>query len=68
MFLFCLCEQIDVDLGGNQYCTLTGLIDYETKTIYALHGKIRIEHNGKVIAQVEDYAKLDYARVTQETS
>lgn len=60
--------EIDVDLGGNQYCTLTGLIDYETKTIYALHGKIRIEHNGKVIAQVEDYVKLDYARVTQETS
>jgi hypothetical protein len=55
-----------VELGGTTSCKLTGLIDYNTNTIYALHGSIHIEHEGTIIAKTEAFTKLDYERVTEE--
>ncbi len=55
-----------MDLGTTGCCKLTGLLDAETKTIYALHGLIEIEHEGTVLARAEAYMYLDYSRVTEE--
>lgn len=55
-----------MELGGTTSCKLTGLIDYNTNTIYALHGSIHIEHEGTIIAKTEAFTKLDYERVTEE--
>jgi hypothetical protein len=57
---------VEVDLGTTGCCKLTGLLDAETKTIYALHGLIEIEHEGTVLARAEAYMYLDYSRVTEE--
>lgn len=43
-------------------------MDYETKSIYALHGVIHIENEGNTIAKLEGYLKLDYDRVIEASS
>jgi hypothetical protein len=56
--------QVDVDLGGNQNCIITGLVDIESRTIYALHGVVTIEHPVfGLIGREEAYMTLDYSRI-----
>ena len=56
-----------MDLGSATYCKLTGLVDYDSKLVYALHGEVHIK-NGKdeTVAKAERFLRLDYQRVTPE--
>ena len=59
--------EVDVDMGDATYCTLTGLVDDDSKMIYALHGKIHIKDEAEnTVAMAEAYMRMDYARVTPE--
>lgn len=54
-------------MGSATYCKLTGLVDYELKVVYALHGVVHIENGkGETVAKAEQFLRLDYDRVTPE--
>lgn len=56
---------MDLDIADNKNCKLTGLVDLESMTIYALHGVVTItESNGNVIGRKEAFCRLDYSKVS----
>jgi hypothetical protein len=60
-------SEIELDAGSAQYCKLTGLVNYETNQVYALHGVIHIQNEaGETVAFVEAYLRLDYDAVKED--
>ena len=60
-------SEIELDIGSEKYCRITGLVNYETNQVYALHGVIHIQtESEETVAWAEACMRLDYEAVVEE--
>lgn len=60
---------MDLDLSHCANCSIIGLVDHKTQSIYALKGVIEVKDGaGKIVCFAESVMRLDYMEVKAKSN